>query len=102
MLDSIADQRLQITGLGSWVKALAARNDLGETELIIANFDAKARNSELVPVTFLNIEPGEYTLSKEFLGGTKQSQQLATSAAVLRAEIFMPAYEVAKVKLTKN
>ncbi len=102
MLDSIADQRLQITGLGSWVKALAARNDLGETELIIANFDPKARNSELVPVTFLNIEPGAYTLSKEFLGGVKQSEQLATSAAVLRAEVFMPANEVAKVKLIKN
>lgn len=102
MLDSIADQRLQITGLGSWIKALAARNDLGETELIIANFDPKARNSELVPVTFLNIEPGAYTLSKEFLGGVKQSEQLATSAAVLRAEVFMPANEVVKVKLIKN
>lgn len=102
LLDSIPEQRLQITGLGSFVKALAARNDLGQTELIIANFDPKARNSELVPITFLNIEPGSYTLSTEFLGGNKQNQQIATDAAALRAEVFMPINEVAKVKLIKN
>lgn len=102
MLDSIADQRLQITGLGSWVKALAAKNDDGSTELIIANFDAKAKHSETVPITFINIEPGTYTLSKEFLGGTKQSQEIATTAAALQAEIFMPTNEVAKVRLTRN
>jgi hypothetical protein len=102
MLDSIADQRLQITGLGSWVKALAAKNDNGETEIIIANFDAKGAHSETVPLTFLNIEPGSYTLDKEFLGGSKQNQQLATDAAVLKTEIFMPINEVAKIKLIKN
>jgi hypothetical protein len=102
MLDSIADQRLQINGLGSWVKALAARNDNGETEVVIANFDANGSHSELVPITFLNVEPGSYTLNKEFLGGSKQSQQIATDAATLRAEVFMPVNEVVKIKLVKN
>lgn len=102
MLDSIADQRLQITGLGSWVKALAARNDLGETEMIIANFDARGSHSELVPITFINVEPGNYTISKEFLGGAKQNQQIATTAAILRTEVFMPVNEVAKIKLIRN
>lgn len=102
MLDSIADQRLQITGLGSWVKALAAKNENGNTELIIANFDAKATHSEMVPITFLNIEPGTYTLSKESLNGTKQNQQVATDAATLKTEVFMSTNEVAKVQLIKN
>lgn len=102
MLDSIADQRLQITGLGSWVKALAAKNDNGATELVIANFDAKAAHSEMVPITFLNIEPGAYTLNKESLGGNKQVQQIATDAAVLKTEVFMAVNEVAKVQLIKN
>lgn len=102
MLDSIADQRLQITGLGSWVKALAAQNDKGETELVIANFDARSAHSELVPITFINIQPGTYTLSKEFLSGSKQSQAVATTAAALKVEVFMPSNEVAKVKLIRN
>jgi hypothetical protein len=102
MLDSIADQRLQITGLGSWVKALAAKNTNNETEMVIANFDPKGSHSETVPVTFINIEPGSYTLNKEFLGGSKQNQEVATDAATLRVEILMPANEVAKVRLIKN
>ncbi len=102
MLDSIADQRLQITGLGSWVKALAAKNTNNETEIIIANFDPKATHSETVPLTFLNIEPGTYTLNKESLNGSKQSQQIATDAAVLKTEVFMAVNEVAKLKLSKN
>jgi len=102
MLDSIADQRLQITGLGSWVKALAAKNDKGETEIVIANFDSKSSHSETVPITFVNIEPGNYTVSKEFLSGTKQNQQVATDAAILKTEVFMPINDVAKVKLIKN
>jgi len=102
MLDSLADQRLQITGNGSFVKALAARNDLGQTEIIMANFESRGRNSESVPITFLNIEPGSYTVHKEFLGGSKQKEQVATDAATLRVEVFMPAFEVAKVRLEKN
>ncbi len=102
MLDSIADQRLQINGLGSWVKALAAKNTNGDTEMIIANFDANAAHSELVPITFINIEPGTYTLSKEFLSGSKQTQEIATTAAALRAEVFMPVNDVAKIKLIKK
>jgi len=55
-----------------------------------------------VPITFINIEPGSYTLNEEFLGGSRKSQQIATSAAALRSEIFMPINEVAKVTLIKN
>lgn len=102
LLDSIPDQKLQITGLGSWVKALAAKNGKGETEIIMANFDPKGRNSEMVPVTFLNVEPGNYTFSQEFLSGSVQNQQIATTAAVIRTEVFMPANEVAKLKLIRN
>jgi len=102
MLDSIADQRLQLTGSGSFVKALAAKNDQSGIEIIIANFDPKSSHSELVPITFINIEPGSYTLNEEFLGGSRKSQQIATSAAALRSEIFMPINEVAKVTLIKN
>ncbi len=102
MLDSIPDQRLQITGNGSFVKALAGRNDLLQTEVVLANFDSRGRNSETVPITFLNIEPGNYTLHKEFLGAGKQQQLVATDAAVLQVDVFMPALEVARVRLERN
>lgn len=101
-LDSIADERLQCTGDGSWVKALAARNEANNVEVMMANFDGKGRNSEVVPVNFMNIEPGNYTLKKSYLSGKKSEEQLATSAAILRAEVLMTANEVLKLELVKN
>lgn len=102
MLDSIADQRLQVLGKGSWVKALAARNDAGHTEVILSNYDNQGRHAEVVPVTFQNIQPGSYQVDIKFLDGRQQRQQLATDAAVLRTEVTMPINSVAKLELIKQ
>ena len=102
MLDRIADQRLQITGKGSWVKALAAKNGNDETEVVIANFDPRGFHSENVPLYFENIQAGSYQVSIEYLGGRRQQQQVATSAAILKTQVMMPVNSVAFVKLIKT
>lgn len=100
MLDKIGDQRLQLLGKGSWVKALAAKDDLGNVEVVAANYDRRSGHSETVPVTFQNIQPGNYKLDVEFLGGRKQQIKLATTAAILRTEVFMPTNSVAFMELS--
>ncbi len=99
LLDSIGDQRLQLTGKGTWVKGLAAKNEAEETEVVLVNYDALGRHSENVPITFVKIEPGQYLLEVEYLAGRRHQQQLATDAAVLRTEVFLPVNEVAKAVL---
>lgn len=99
MLDRIGEQRLQLLGKGSWVKALAARDDDGNTEVIISNYDMKGRHAETVPLTFENITPGTYTISKEFLSGQKTSEEVATTSAILQTFIPMNANNVAFVEL---
>ncbi|MGD9128962.1 MAG: glycosyl hydrolase [Candidatus Woesebacteria bacterium] len=102
MLDRIADQRLQITGNGSWVKALAAKDKNNNTQLVIANFDKKGQHAEFVPITFYNINPGSYTLSIQMIGGVNNVQKLATSAAVLKTHVNMPANSVGFLELHKD
>lgn len=102
MLDSIADQRLELLGKGTWVKALAARDENGNTEVILANYDSRSRNAETVPITFQNIEPGSYTVNIQYLGGRQQSQPVATDAAVLQTWVQMQANSVAFVELVKQ
>lgn len=99
MLDSIADQRLQLTGQGSWVKALAGKNELGNTEFVMANFDRRGSYSENVPVTFTDIQPGNYTLKLQFLNGQNRDVPLATDSAVLQTQVMMPANSVVKGEL---
>lgn len=99
LLDSIGDQRLQLLGKGYWVKALAARNAVGNTEVVLANYDQLGRHSETVPVTFTNIVPGSYTITKKLLNGQLLTEKVATTEAVLQTNVAMPANSVAKVEL---
>lgn len=102
MLDRISDQRLQITGEGSWVKATAARDPEGNTEIVIANYDPSGSHTETVPITFQNIEPGSYVLRQEFLDGRRQVVQVATDAAVLQVNVILLANSVGFMELVRE
>ena len=101
-LDRISDQRLQITGQGSWVKAIAARNPAGNTEFIMANTDEHNAHNESVPITFEKIDPGSYALNLEFLDGRKQGLNLATTSAVLTTVVPMKPNTVVYGELIKK
>jgi hypothetical protein len=101
-MDRIANQRVQLYGKGSFVKALAARTDTGSTQVLLANFDKTSRNNENVPITFQNIDPGEYTVTTEYLGGRRQVENVATDAAELRVTIPMQVNSVGMVELSKK
>lgn len=89
MLDQIGTQRLNISGQGTWVKGIAARNIRNNPTVVLSNFDPQGAHTESVPLTFENIQPGSYQFRMKFLNGRQQTQQIATSAAVLRTQIPM-------------
>jgi len=93
---------LQITGQGSWVKAIAARNPAGNTEFIMANTDKHNAHNESIPITFEKIDPGSYALNLEFLDGRKQSLNLATTSAVLTTVVPMQPNTVVYGELIKK
>lgn len=102
MLDSIGNQRLQILGKGSWVKALAAQDDQGNTEVVISNYDLRGNHSENVPLLYDHIEPGSYTITKKYLNGQQTTEQVATTSAKLQTYVPMSPNSVAFVELIKN
>lgn len=103
MLDRISDQRVQLLGKGSWVKALAAKNPAtGNIEVVLANFDARAQHSENVPILFEDVEPGSYTIKKELNNGSVFSENVATTEAKLKTTLFMPTNTVGFVTLVKK
>jgi hypothetical protein len=99
MIDRLGTQRLQIKGQGSFVKGAAAKTEDGVSQVVLSNFDPSGRNVESVPVTFQNIEPGQYTVTKEFLGGRRQVENVATTAAELQVRVAMPANTVGFIEL---
>lgn len=103
MLDRISDQRVQLLGKGSWVKALAAKNPTTQNiEVVLANYDARAQHAENVPIFFEDITPGSYTITKELTSGSNVTENVATTEAKLKTNLFMPVNSVGFVTLKKN
>jgi len=69
-LNRLTGNRLTTLGDGSWVTSLASKNNQ-TTQLLLVNYDQNNIHIESVPVTFLNITPGKYTLStSSYMGKT--------------------------------
>jgi len=99
MLADLADERLALTGKGTWVKGLAAKN--GETtQVLLANFDRRGKHVEQVPVTFENLKDREFVLKESFLSGKDLTVEVATTEASMRHEVLMPASSVVMLELT--
>lgn len=98
-LSSLGDERLGLTGEGSWVRAIAAQK--GSTyQVLIANYDPDNKHSEVVPVTFINLKDQNFTLKKTIMGAAPIISQVATTAAILQSEIPMLPNSIALLELT--
>lgn len=102
MLDRIPNQRVQLLGKGSWVKALAGKNYNDNIEVVLANYDQKGNHGENVPITFVDIEPGSYTITKELNNGRVFTENVATTEAKLKTGLYMPTNSVGYVTLQKT
>ncbi len=102
-LNQLGDQRLQTTGEGYWVKGVAttdSEDETGTITTVLANFDRLGAHAESVPVTFENIEPGNYSITRRALTGQTATEQVATTAAVLQTIVPMPVNSVVLLELT--
>ncbi len=102
MLNSLSGYRVQVTGEGDFVRAVASRTN-GEYTLMLVNYDKENKNKELVPVTFNHLVNGSYTVTITSLGGTTvvNSEALVTNG-VMKRTVFMAPNQVTLVKLQRE
>lgn len=97
-LTDLPDNRLSLTGKGTWVKAMAGEKG-GVVQVLMVNFDPKGRHTEQVPVTFTHLGARSFELTEAFLRGQTRVVDLATTAAELKYEVFMPASSIVRLVL---
>lgn len=102
LLNQLGQTRVSVVGNGSWVKALASKNENNEIIAIVANYDPAGRNIEEVPLTFTNVQNGMYQLTQQFLGGRQQVSELTSTNEQISTTITMPANSVTLLKLTST
>ncbi len=99
MLNKLGSSRLAVTGEGTWVRAIAAQTATSY-QAVISNYDSKSNHSELVPVTFINLTPGEFILTQTGLNGQTSKTQIATTEAILQSQIPMTPNSAIFLELT--
>lgn len=98
LMNRIQGERIQLIGKGTWVKAVATRNQ-NTIEMLVANYDPFGSHVENVPLTFKNVQPGSYTLEITDINGQSRQVPLETEANTLTTELFMGANSVVFVRL---
>ncbi|OGV96597.1 hypothetical protein A2W24_01395 [Microgenomates group bacterium RBG_16_45_19] len=83
LLNRLGPERLDVSGFGTYVKALAAKDAAGAIQLLVTNYDPDGKNTETVPIQFTHLTPGAYHLTTEFLGRLPSNTLLATTGATL-------------------
>ncbi|MFC1626746.1 hypothetical protein ACFL1P_00915 [Patescibacteria group bacterium] len=102
-IDNMVGKRLALEGEGSWVTGFASiRDDVYRVFLV--NFDQKGTHAENVPVTFINLEPGDYEYREWFLQGRDVTfpETVSTENPTLIREVFMPAQSIAILEVRKK
>jgi beta-xylosidase len=100
LLNRMVGRRLRLEGEGTWVTGFAAREG-NRIKIILANLDRQGSNSEKVPVTFENLEDGQYQYQTTFLAGPGQKSVETAVNGTLSKEVILSANNVVVIELAK-
>src|SRR3989344_4188175 len=67
-LNQLQGNELFVDGEGTFIKALASSLN-NKINIILVNYDQNNKNTESVPISFYNLEPGIYTMNTVYLDG---------------------------------
>jgi hypothetical protein len=101
-LDTMAGNRLELTGEGSWVSGLASiQNNI--IHVLLVNFNNQKNKSENVPITLKNLEPGIYSYRERLLlnRDAKFTETVGEDGKLTR-EVYMPENSVAILEITRK
>lgn len=89
LLNKMSGRRLSLTGEGSWITGFAAK-DGQSIRVILVNYDQESRHSETFPVTFSNLDPGNYRFNQTDLYGKTLTGYETVAGGFLTKTIFLP------------
>lgn len=97
-IDTMAGNKLSLTGEGTWVTGFATtRNSV--IRVLLTNFRGYTEN---VPVTFVNLSPGAYTLRSRYLFGTDTKVTISATESTYQTKIPLTSNNVLILELSKS
>lgn len=99
-LNQLYSTRVYLSGEGSWVKAIAAKED-DNLQLYLVNYDSRESHWERVPVIVKNLSPGTYKMLKEGLDGSVEERIIEINSGTWSGEVLMSPNQVVRLTFSK-
>lgn len=102
LLNRLTGIRLNVTGEGSWVRAIATRKSDGGLQILVVNYDQFGGHSEQAPLAIEGLRPGgNYRFTRQLLGGGTTSETVsADESGAIRTTLSFPANSVILIELS--
>lgn len=78
---------IEITGQGSWVKAIAKRNDQ-KIQILIVNYDEYGKHIEAVPIKIVNLPSNSFNLKRIDFNGGINTEKIELPENIWEATLF--------------
>jgi hypothetical protein len=100
-LNHLQGEKLLVSGEGTYVKALASKNE-NNLYILLVNYDLENKNTELVPLKVTNLLNGNYDLIIKYLDGQETTtKNIKIENGILKKDILMPPNTIILITLTK-
>lgn len=101
MLNILDRARLEVTGEGTYVKAVASVG-YNKISLIVVNYDSQSRNTESTPIKFINLDPGIYQIEETYFERQPIKSTVTISAdGIFNKNIILPPNMIVSIVLSK-
>ena len=98
-LNQLSGQQLASSGNGSWISALAAKNN-NTIQVLLVNYDPRMNHAETFPLTIHSLIPGSYQMkTTTYLG--KSTTKKITTTTNYRAMTYLEANSAILIELTQ-
>ena len=84
--------------MGNWI----FKQKENVIRVLLVNFDGNGNHTEDVPVTFANLDTGDYDLRQRFLVGRETKTTISVTETSFTTTISMPAQSVLLLELIKK
>ncbi|MBI2641836.1 hypothetical protein HYW87_04580 [Candidatus Roizmanbacteria bacterium] len=102
LLNQLKGYRLFVDGEGTYVTALASYLN-GAITLVLVNYDPRELNNELVPIQFISLQSGTYSMTTTYLDGrTSKEDGIPVVGGKLQTQVILSTNTVVSIVLQKQ
>lgn len=102
MLATLRGYRLALLGEGTYIKALAARDENEVMRVLLINYDERAKYSEVFPYSMIGLIDGVYSIKEEYLSGRVLNTETTVVGGTYSREITLGASEAVLLTMTRK